>query len=94
MGEIVVYENGEDLRLNVRTDGETVWLTQEQMCKLLGRNQSVISRHIGNALREGELDDSNIMQILHNNRRGQPLRELRASYSSPDTNDQPLATSH
>ena len=72
--EIVVYENGADVRLDVRTDGETVWLTQEQMCKLFGRNQSVISRHIGNALREGELDDSNIMQILHNNRRGQPLR--------------------
>ena len=34
--EIVVYENGGDLRLDVRTDGETVWLTQEQMCRLFG----------------------------------------------------------
>lgn len=70
---IVVFENGADVRLDVRTDGETVWLTQEQMCKLFGRNQSVISRHIANAMREGEIDESNIMQNLHNIPRRKPL---------------------
>ena len=72
--EIVVYENGGDLRLDVRTDGETVWLTQEQMCRLFGRTQPVIARHIRNAFSDGEVDDRNNMQILHINRRGQPLR--------------------
>ena len=53
---IVVYENGDNLRLQVKTDGETVWLTQEQMCQLFGRNQSVIARHIANIFKEGELE--------------------------------------
>ena len=54
--EIVVYENGGDLRLDVRTDGETVWLTQEQMCRLFGRTQPVIARHIAHIFKEGELE--------------------------------------
>ncbi len=72
--DIVVYEAGADTRLEVRTDGETVWLTQDQMCKLFGRTQPVIARHIANAFKEGEVVATNNMQILHNNRRGQPLR--------------------
>ncbi len=64
-GDIVVYEAGADTRLEVRTDGETVWLTQDQMCKLFGRNQSVIARHIANVFREGELPKEGFMQILH-----------------------------
>ena len=62
---IVVYENGDNLRLQVKTDGETVWLTQEQMCQLFGRNQSVIARHIANIFKEGELPKEGFMQILH-----------------------------
>ena len=31
--QIVVYEGEKDVRLEVKTDGETVWLTQEQMCR-------------------------------------------------------------
>lgn len=72
--ELVVYENGTDLRLEVVTDGETVWLTQAQMCRLFGRTQPVVARHVANAFKEGEVDATNNMQILHNNRRGQPLR--------------------
>lgn len=73
-GEIVVYQPDETLRLDVRVENETVWLTQEQMCSLFDRDQSVIARHIRNAFGEGEVDAANNMQILHNNRRGQPLR--------------------
>ena len=54
--DIVVYESGDKLRLQVKTDGETVWLTQEQMCQLFGRDQSVIARHISNIFKEGELE--------------------------------------
>jgi len=63
--EIVVYENGGDLRLDVRTDGETVWLTQEQMCRLFGRERSVITKHIRNVFKEGELPREGYVQILH-----------------------------
>ena len=57
---IVVYENGASLRLQVRTDGDTVWLTQEQMSLLFGRDQSVIARHISNIFREGELERGSV----------------------------------
>ena len=53
--QIVVYKTADDIRLEVQTDGETVWLTQEQMCLLFGRTQPVIARHIANIFREGEL---------------------------------------
>ncbi len=55
--DIVVYENGADVRLEVRTDGETVWLSQAQMCKLFGRDRSVITKHIRNVFKEGELEE-------------------------------------
>ena len=53
--QIVVYKAADDISLEVQTDGETVWLTQEQMCLLFGRTQPVIARHIANIFREGEL---------------------------------------
>lgn len=65
MNEIVIYENGTDLKLDVRTDGETVWLTQDQMCRLFGRERSVITKHIRNVFKEGELPQKGFVQILH-----------------------------
>ena len=63
--QIVLYEGEKDVRLEVKTDGETVWLTQEQMCQLFGRTQPVIARHIANVFKEGELPKEGFMQILH-----------------------------
>ena len=63
--QIVVYEGEKDVRLEVKTDGDTVWLTQEQMCQLFGRTQPVIARHIANVFKEGELPKEGFMQILH-----------------------------
>lgn len=40
----------------MRFDRETVWLTQQQMAELFGRDRSVMTRHVRNAFREGELD--------------------------------------
>ena len=54
--QIIVYEPNEQTKMEVKTDGETVWLTQEQMCQLFGRDQSVIARHIKNIFKEGELE--------------------------------------
>ena len=58
--EIVVYQPNETIRLDVRLGDETVWLTQEQMGSLFGRDQSVIARHIGNIFKEGELDRDSV----------------------------------
>lgn len=69
---IVVYQPDTTTRLTVRFDGETVWLSQEQMIDLFQRDRSVISRHINNAFKEGEVDKENCLQILQTNGRGRP----------------------
>lgn len=56
-GEIVVYEAPDgEVRVDVRVERETVWLTQHQMAELFGRERSVVTKHIRNAFQEGELD--------------------------------------
>lgn len=54
--QIIVYQPNETVRLDVRLEKETVWLTQEQMSLLFGRDQSVIARHVNNIFNEGELN--------------------------------------
>jgi len=71
--QIVVYQPNETVRLNVRLENETVWLTQEQMCQLFQRDRSVITKHVRNVFSEGECDEMNNVQILHINQRGRPL---------------------
>ena len=57
--EMVIFESSDgNLTLPVRMDGNTVWLSQKQMAELFGKDQSVISRHIKNAVSEGEIDIS------------------------------------
>ena len=70
--EIVVYQPDDTTRLSIRFDGETVWLSQEQMIELFQRDRSVISRHIANAFKEGEVDKENCLHILQTNTKGRP----------------------
>ena len=70
--QIVVYQPDDTTRLSVRFDGETVWLSQEQMIDLFQRDRSVISRHIANAFKEGEVDKENCLHILQTNTKGRP----------------------
>ena len=58
-GEIIVYRSSDGLtKVDVRFDGETVWLTQAQMIELYHSSKSNISEHIKHILEEGELDES------------------------------------
>lgn len=54
-GEIILYQPNETIRLEVRMENETVWLSQAQMAELFGRERSVIGKHIKNIFQEGEL---------------------------------------
>jgi prophage maintenance system killer protein len=55
-GDVVVYqEKGGRVRLEVRLEGETVWLSLTQMAELFRRDKSVISRHLRNVFATGEL---------------------------------------
>ena len=51
--------------LQVRLERETVWLTQAQMAELFGRERSVVTKHLRNIFREGELPEKGNVQNLH-----------------------------
>lgn len=61
--EIILYQPDEAVKLEVRMEDETVWLTQAQMVKLFQRDQSVIARHINNIFKEEELDKESNMHF-------------------------------
>ena len=55
-GQILLYQTPDgESRIEVRLQGETVWLNLDQMAELFQRNKSTISRHIRNVFEEGEL---------------------------------------
>lgn len=55
-GQILLYQTPDgEARIEVRLQGETVWLNLDQMAELFQRNKSTISRHIRNVFEEGEL---------------------------------------
>ena len=56
-GQILLYQTPDgETRIEVRLEGETVWLNLEQMAELFQRNKSTISRHIRNVFEDGELN--------------------------------------
>ena len=66
LGEIVLYRAADGgPALDVRLEHETVWLSQAQLVDLFQRDQSVISRHLRNVFKEGELPEDSNMQKMH-----------------------------
>lgn len=63
-GEIILYQPEEAVKLEVRLENETVWLTQAQIADLFGVNQPAISKHIRNIYKSGELQEINTYSIL------------------------------
>ena len=64
--EIVIFETEDnEVKFPVMVEDETVWLNQNQMIELFGRDQSVISRHIRNVFKEHEVDEKSNMHFLH-----------------------------
>lgn len=61
----LVYSTDKGLQIDLRFEGDTLWMTQAQIAALFGRDQSVISRHIRNVLDEGELDEQSNMHKVH-----------------------------
>ncbi len=60
---IEIYESMDgNAQVDVRFEQETVWLSQAQMTELFGRDQSVISRHIANAMNDEEVSEKSNMQ--------------------------------
>lgn len=62
--EIILFEN-QNVKLEVNMQDETVWLTQEQMSKLFDKDRTVITRHISNIFKDGELEEKGNVQKMH-----------------------------
>lgn len=63
---MLIYQSEDGkIKIDVRFENETVWLSQAQMCVLFGRERSVITKHINNIFEERELDENSNVQILH-----------------------------
>lgn len=62
--EIILYQPDDLVRLEVRLEDETVWLTQEQIAYLFGTKRPAITKHLNNIYKSGELDRSNTCSIL------------------------------
>ena len=62
--EIILYQPDETMKLDVRVQQETVWLTQQQIAQLFGVKQPAISKHLKNIFESGELDENSVHSIL------------------------------
>jgi hypothetical protein len=55
--EIIIYQKQDgNIKIDVRLEEETVWLTQDQMATLFGKGRSTVAEHIANVFEEGELE--------------------------------------
>jgi hypothetical protein len=61
--EIIIYQNSDgNIKIDVRLEEETVWLTQAQLCELFQKSKATISEHIKNVFEEGELDEGVVVR--------------------------------
>lgn len=64
LGEMVIYQSDEGIKLDVRLESNTVWLNQDQIVSLFNKSKSTISEHISNIFKEGELDEQVVVRKL------------------------------
>ncbi|MFT4252174.1 MAG: RhuM family protein [Caulobacter sp.] len=69
----LIYATEGGVSVELRHDGDGLWMTQAQMAELFGRDVSVISRHIGNVLDEGELVEAGNLQFVQIARSTKPV---------------------
>lgn len=68
-GDILIYQNQQgNIKIDVRLQEETVWLTKDQMATLFGKARNTITEHIQNVYEEGELEQ---------NRTSRKIRQVR-----------------
>ena len=62
--EIILYQPDSTVKLEVRLENETVWLTQQQIADLFGTKRPAITKHLANIYKSGELDENSTCSIL------------------------------
>lgn len=65
-GEVLIYQTSEkEVEIQVRFEEETVWLRQDEIAKLYGKERSVITRHIKKIFADKEVDKKSNVQKMH-----------------------------
>ena len=62
LGEMIIYQSDEGVKLDVRLENKTVWLNQEQIGALFNKSKATISEHISNIFKEGELNEKVVVR--------------------------------
>ena len=84
-GEIILYQPDETVKLEVRLEEETVWLTQAQMVELFNSTKQNISLHINNIFKEGELEQkATVKEYLTVQKEGNRNVKRRIAYYNLD----------
>ena len=61
--QFLIYQNQEgDVKIDVRFQDETIWLSQAEMSVLFSKDKRTISEHISNIFKEGELDENSVIR--------------------------------
>ena len=65
-GEIIIYQTSKkEVGLKVRFKNESVWLRQNQIAELFGKDRTVITKHINKIFKDGEADKKSNVRFLH-----------------------------
>ena len=85
-GEIVMYQPDETIRLEVRVEDDTVWLTQAQLVTLFQSSKANISEHITNIYDQGELkEEATVRKIRTVKKEGERMVNRTITYYNLDT---------
>ena len=61
--QFLIYQNQEgNIKIDVRFQDETIWLSQAEMSVLFSKDKRTISEHISNIFKEGELDKNSVIR--------------------------------
>ena len=83
LGEIMVYQSEDGLtHVDVRFEGNTVWLSKSQMADLFQKDRTNIGRHISNIFRERELDEKSNVQKMHIPNSDRPVEYLETIHTA------------
>jgi len=64
-GEIIIYKTLTGPKLEVRLEKDTIWMTQAQIAELFGSERTVITKHLNNVFKDGELQEKSNVQKIH-----------------------------
>lgn len=68
--EIIIYQSEDgETRIDVKFSGETVWLSQQQLCELYNTSKANVSEHIKHIFEDGELDEESVVRKFRTNAR-------------------------